>query len=792
MNRTLSHCISGLVLIGAFATPSLSRMMYEPKDRIESKGTEDPLPYCMAAHRAGKIVLGVTNNGAFGTNYAKASNVDCFTQQQVPSCQYPKFTQVEYLYGAAFWIGAVLGRDTVVSVGHDGWSANQEFEPLPAPEGTLTKRSLVDPTNSEEYEGAISEEDFICTFSDTVLAGKGNDYFGRPHKPLDIEVHQRSFAWSYAYAEDFVLFDFAVKNAGIQKLTKVYMGVYVDADVSGVGNDQGFSDDLCGFVEAFYNEFRGCRYLDTVNLAWIADNDGDPIASEYAPSPAVTATRIIRTPNKTLDVSFNWWIGNGNPDLDFGPREQPEKGRLKEEFRDYRTGGLGTPEGDVNKYYALRNREFDYDQAFTGKINASDTLWMLPNPELAANYADGYDTRYLLSFGPFDIAPGEVLPISLAYVAGEDFHTVRGNLANLPENPELYYANLGFEDLANNGRWASWIYDNPGVDTDGDGFRGDYVICVDSMIYDTGGVIDTIIADTVYIRGDGVPDFRGASPPPAPQFRVSIEPRKLIVRWNGLRSETTKDDFAGIIDFEGYRVYMGRSKEASNLSVVNSYDIEDFNKYVYLSNANNYVLIDLPFSRAQLKALYGSNFEPEDYNRNNPFELPLFPDSLFYFAPQDYNHSVLTDPTTIHKIYPNQAYPSSIIPDSADPDELTPEGNLKYFEYEYVKDSLQISYPYYVNVTAFDFGSPASGLPSLETPITTGAVVAYAWDNADSVAAKDLKVYVYPNPYRSDGGYLEHGYETAVQNRKDLSRRVHFANVPPKCKIRIFTLDGDL
>ena len=109
-----------------------------------------------------------------------------------------------------------------------------------------------------------------------------------------------------------------------------------------------------------------------------------------------------------------------------------------------------------------------------------------------------------------------------------------------------------------------------------------------------------------------------------------------------------------------------------------------------------------------------------------------------------------------------------------------------------MKDSLQISYPYYVNVTAFDFGSPASGLPSLETPITTGAVVAYAWDNADSVAAKDLKVYVYPNPYRSDGGYLEHGYETAVQNRKDLSRRVHFANVPPKCKIRIFTLDGDL
>jgi len=225
---------------------------------------------------------------------------------------------------------------------------------------------------------------------------------------------------------------------------------------------------------------------------------------------------------------------------------------------------------------------------------------------------------------------------------------------------------------------------------------------------------------------------------------------------------------------------------------VSSYDVENFNKYVYDSRANDFVLRDVPFTRAELKALYGSNFEPEDYSRNNPFELPLFPDSLFYFAPQDYNASDLTNPFGIHKVYPDEPYPSNVDPDSAKPEELTPEGNLKYFEYEYVKDSLQPSYPYYVNVTAFDFGSPASGLASLETPITTGSVLAYAWDDDDAIAVNDLKVYVFPNPYRSDAAYLDHGYETLLPGGKDHSRQINFANLPPTCVIKIFSLDGDL
>ena len=115
---------------------------------------------------------------------------------------------------------------------------------------------------------------------------------------------------------------------------------------------------------------------------------------------------------------------------------------------------------------------------------------------MATDYSDGYDTRYLLSFGPFEIDPGETLPVSFAVMGGENFHVYRNNLnENIlgNYNPDRFYANLSFKDLTTNARWASWIYDNPGVDTDGDGYYGKSVLCIDTINTDTGFIYDTQI-----------------------------------------------------------------------------------------------------------------------------------------------------------------------------------------------------------------------------------------------------------------------------------------------------------
>jgi hypothetical protein len=45
-----------------------------------------------------------------------------------------------------------------------------------------------------------------------------------------------------------------------------------------------------------------------------------------------------------------------------------------------------------------------------------------------------------------------------------------------------------------------------------------------------------------------------------------------------------------------------------------------------------------------------------------------------------------------------------------------------------------------------------------------------------------------------DAGYRYYGFEDREQSGDpvDRTRTIHFANLPPKCTIRIFSLDGDL
>jgi len=799
-------------------TPATARMKLGASDRGRwtRQATSNPSHF-LAAHRIGRIELAVANNGTFGREYHPGEQRDSFTGQEIPlNCEYPRGSRVSYLFGGAFWIGAVVGRDTLVSVGADGWQLTYEMYPDEAPFGDMVYRSIKDPTDLARYEGAVSEQDYIAVYTDTLTDGVPPDYSGRQHRPLNIEVTQASYAWSYSYAEDFVLFDYRIKNIGSQRLEKVYMGIYVDAMIcfDCMGSIQGFQDDLSGFLETYPNMYGDCEFIDTVFLAWQADNDGDLDLlfndGQRHPCPSAVATRIVRTPADTLDVSFNWWIGNGDPQQDFGPRERPFVGQLQEDFRSFGTGGLGTPEGDVNKYYILRNREFDYDQIYTGVITQNDSTWLYPNQELADDFGDGYDTRYLLSFGPFDISSGQSLPISFAYVGGENLHRSPDNVDNLPENPEQYYANLDFSDLALNAAWASWVYDNPGVDTDGDGTIGKWrVCCADSLVdgldtiatnplqIDTTWVYES--CDTFFYEGDGVPDFRGASPPPAPKFQLDSQAKGTIrIRFNGLRSETTQDVFSRAFDFEGYRVYIGRDDRKSSFSLIASYDVEDYNKFIWSSSRMEWELHDLPFTLEKLRCDYADScqdesFDPLQYPRNRPLQHPDYPDSLFYFAIQDYNVSDLTASDGIHKIYPNQEYPSSLNPDSALADELTPDGNLKYFEYEFIIRDLLASVPYYVNVTAFDFGSPQSGLQSLESSVTDGAAMIYPATSND-ISESGSDIVVYPNPYRGDAGYRRAGFEGRqnIDRPDDRVRAIHFSNLPARCTIRIYTLDGDL
>ncbi len=149
-------------------------------------------------------------------------------------------------------------------------------------------------------------------------------------------------------------------------------------------------------------------------------------------------------------------------------------------------------------------------------------------------------------------------------------------------------------------------------------------------------------------------------------------------------------------------------------------------------------------------------------------------------------------------MFPNQPPPTTINHDSAwvyYRDEMTDDGYFKYYMYEFNMTGLLPSQKYYFSVTAFDFGSPASDLASLETRPNKNYIAEYALNQNSQVEAKGLNVVVFPNPYRGDANYKDIGFfeGRGLENPPDERiRRIRFANLPHKCTIRIFSLDGDL
>ena len=83
-------------------------------------------------------------------------------------------------------------------------------------------------------------------------------------------------AWSYSYAEDFILFDYKVTNIGFERLRKVYMGIYVDGDAFHISRNDptGWNDDVVGFYRT-HPAPGGCGFEDTLNIAWHADNEAN-------------------------------------------------------------------------------------------------------------------------------------------------------------------------------------------------------------------------------------------------------------------------------------------------------------------------------------------------------------------------------------------------------------------------------------------------------------------------------------------------------------------------------------
>jgi len=190
---------------------------------------------------------------------------------------------------------------------------------------------------------------------------------------------------------------------------------------------------------------------------------------------------ILNSPNPRLTTSFNWWVSNGVPELDFGPSWEDDNAV------DDWTVQFGTPMGDARKYFLMSNRERDYDMVFSsdsdyieshpqvfrdinGEILESHN-WRIPDDQDFVKYiADGSDARYLISWGPlgvFDhidgegnriyrLNPGEKFSVTVAYICAEGFHD-RNNPQ--PDNETIDPDLFDFTDLYYNAGRAQYAFD---------------------------------------------------------------------------------------------------------------------------------------------------------------------------------------------------------------------------------------------------------------------------------------------------------------------------------------------
>jgi len=549
-------------------------------------------------------------------------------------------------------------------------------------------RSLIEvrstlPGSEFFHPEAVSEEDFIAVYTDTFVNQRGAEFAPSKHlRALGIEIIEKSYQFSYSYSEDIVFFDLAVINIGENAIKQFYMGFFADNDTYRRGYSGSQRDDISGFMEKNYSG-------QAVNVAWCGEDDGDE-----GNVPGVIGVKILRP--TTGRVSFNWWMSDSdiNTASDWGPRTPDIVTGIIDPRDPY-----GSPEQDEDKYVILVNGSFDPPQ-----YDPDTKEW---HPDIPASADPNDNSRFTISFGPFgnptgntvqtprgpepemEFLPGDTLYFTYAVMGGEGDPAVARALG--ATDP------AAFVDLGINAVTAQTMFDNPGVDTDGDGYAGDDT--------DGDGVIDT---------GDGVPDFKGPPPPPSPPLTATAGDRKIILDWSEANPEspgynstdqslplnfrdpfvpddpTTPEDESK--DFEGFVVMRSKTGLIADYEVIAVFDIAD-----------------------------------NEYGRNT---------------------------------------------------------GLRYT----YTDNIPNGESYYYAVCSFDRGMPETGLESLRSSPLLNAVEITAGTPLNTEMKEDI--WVEPNPYIYRSGFEPSYYTDPLQIEHN--RALDFCNLPAKCTIRIYTLDGDL
>ncbi len=377
--------------------------------QLPKRSTDDNTKYTTV----GNISITVTNFGVIGNGFKPFPGP--------PSFQYPRGSGIEHLFVGGLWVGASTPTGIHVTTGavdisslRSGVSEGFEFT-TGVDSRVIERSSLLD--NRFYSPSAISHQDFLADFTDTNTTNPNQNNEPIPnHVPLGINVHMESYAFNFAFADNFVIFNYWIKNVSGASLDSVYVSLWGDIVV----RNTNITPPTVG--SPFYSH-GALGYIDTLNLAYAYDYDGDGgLADSYG------AFKFLGSSPYRNTTTYQVW-----------------------QFRNSSDPTYFSPATDIDKYSKMTN----------GLLPSQVTS--IPKP---SNFMT------LLSVGPFShIAPGDSVNVVFALMAAK---MVNWSVPK-PEGPDIA-SNRTNLNLASS--WAQRTYN--GEDRNGNGVQDSNEVWTDN------------------------------------------------------------------------------------------------------------------------------------------------------------------------------------------------------------------------------------------------------------------------------------------------------------------------
>jgi hypothetical protein len=662
----------------------------------------------------------------------------------------------------------------------------------------------------------VSEQDFISFYYDYSPFGttgerdwggraSGNHHGDSEH--INIRVRQMSYQWSYDYIKNLVYVEFNITNMNAQDiLYDCAMGIYMDSDVGpqAYDGDTRSLDDVSSYVPGEGYEF-----------AYTYDEDGD-----NGLTTGLVGSRVCTPDPDVLEFACWYWNRGDGPD-DEDPLDLTANPTANQ------------------KYWLLTNQ------------NPAPSTYISLRDEPGSQLEDPDDTRYLFAFygdmngfdeptdASWNLEPGKTMKIVIAIFPGETLSELRtqalwaksiyGEAQNLltvvkpdtfvhyeaPEPPTI--PNM-FAEMDSDGNKISVYWDNrsqmvnsdnktipnedvgwqnfnPNLDSHDSNwdpltFPAEYNPA-NLSLWNTNGLINPWTGYRLRHDFQGYALW-GRSGSGSQEFWV------LQQRWDKVETDQDEIDYVVNLGQDEYKYYGGSGSMWStdmglpNASIATAEDVAYY-RFNDLYALVNYEIGDEIFGYPLYDSavVYSTDLQNEsdaikvDMQAMGASDNEILSEQALLFKNPNIREDIylaLYD----DKLIPLDDHGGQNFATGGVEDVDHMQDRLSRRFYEGVINNPPKGVEFYIAITSWDRGIPSVNLLSLESGRDGNMRIFFP---GPSAASEMNDIYVVPNPYV---GQSKFDGKRSNDEKGDKSRRIWFVNIPEKCRIKIFTLAGDL